>query len=209
MQRISVLPKEVQVSILMFAMEQTPTARIMKAAIDKASSYPNGEPCWWKKGAVSKDRGYQKYLNRYTHCHRLWARVLALREEGEEDDTIYWKWSETNVYVNKTGRAFVRGEWPDLEIEMNIRRDYCFCDHLCDQFVHAGSLGRPLHMHIPSSILEIEPSGDTNTYGYLVVSRNGTTELRWGSDAQERSEELDGVWQATRNATRATPLTEP
>ena len=97
MQRINVLPKEVQVSILMFAMEPTPTARIMKAAIDKASSYPNDEPCWWKKGAVSKDRGYQKYLNRYTHCHRLWARVLAVREEGEEDDTIYWKWSETNV----------------------------------------------------------------------------------------------------------------
>ena len=45
-QRINMLPKEVQVSILMFATEPTPTARIMKAAIDKANSYPNGEPCW-------------------------------------------------------------------------------------------------------------------------------------------------------------------
>ena len=43
MQRISLLPKEVQAGILMLALEPTPTAAIMKAAIGDAY----GETGWW------------------------------------------------------------------------------------------------------------------------------------------------------------------
>ena len=58
MQRISLLPKEVQSGILMLAME--PTA-LVKAAI--GDRY--GEQRWWAD-VVGKDHGHQKYLNRYT-----------------------------------------------------------------------------------------------------------------------------------------------
>ena len=67
MQRISLLPKELQAGILMWAMEPMPTAAIVKAAID----YAYGKPRWWWATVVGKDHGYQKYLNRHTHCHRL------------------------------------------------------------------------------------------------------------------------------------------
>ena len=115
MQLVSLLPKEVQAGILMLALEPTPTAVIMKAAIGNAYGWLR----WWKATAVDKDNGYQKYLNRHTHCHRLWARALEVRPDG----SLAWKWSETNVFVNQTGRAHVRGIWPDLENEVAIRRN--------------------------------------------------------------------------------------
>ena len=66
MQRISLLPKELQAGILMWAMEPTPTAAIMKAAIGDA--YGETE---WGMAMVNRDDGFQKYLNYHTHCHRL------------------------------------------------------------------------------------------------------------------------------------------
>ena len=114
MQLVSLLPKEVQVGVLMWAMEPTPTAAIVKTAIgDK-----HGEQRWWAD-IVGKDHGHQKYLNRHTHCHRLWSRALEVRPDG----SLAWKWSETNVFVNQTGRAHVRGVWADLENEVAIRRN--------------------------------------------------------------------------------------
>ena len=66
MQRISLLPKELQAGILMWAMEPTPTAAIMKAAIGNAYS----EQRWWAD-VVGKGHGHQKYLNRHTHCQAV------------------------------------------------------------------------------------------------------------------------------------------
>ena len=115
MQLVSLLPKEVQVGVLMWAMEPTPTAAIMKAAIgDK-----HGETGWWAD-IVGKKHGYQTYLNRHTHCHNLWSRAL----EARPDDSVAWKWSPTNVFVNRTGRAHVRGVWADYENENAIIRNF-------------------------------------------------------------------------------------
>ena len=91
MQRISLLPKELQAKILMLAIE-TPTAAVMKAAIGNEYGMWRG---WWAP-AVGEDNGYQKYLNRHTHCHMLWARALEVRHDG----SLAWKLSETNVFVN-------------------------------------------------------------------------------------------------------------
>ena len=77
MQRVCELPKELQVGVLMWAIEPTPTAAIMKAAIGNAY----GEQRWWAC-VVGKDHGYQKYLNYHTPCHRLWARVLDVLHDG-------------------------------------------------------------------------------------------------------------------------------
>ena len=70
MQLVSLLPKEVQAGILMLALEPTPTAVIIKAAIGNAYGWPR----WWKATAIGKDNGYQKYLNYHTPCRRLWSR---------------------------------------------------------------------------------------------------------------------------------------
>ena len=68
MQRISLLPKQLQVDILMRAME-TPTAVTMKAAIGNAYGETG-----WRADVVGKDTGYQKYLNYHTPCIRLGSR---------------------------------------------------------------------------------------------------------------------------------------
>jgi len=112
MQHISLLPKELQAGILMWAMEPTPTAAIVKAAIGDAF----GETGWWAD-VVGKDTGYQKYLNYHTPCIRLWARVVDMLQDG----TLAWKWSQTNVLLNKSGNVHVRGAWEDLELEAAIR----------------------------------------------------------------------------------------
>jgi len=134
MQRISLLPKPLQVDILTWAMEPTPTAVIMRAAI----GYKYGERRWWTN-VVGEDNGYQKYLNRYTPCRRLWARALEVRPDG----SLAWKWSETNVFVNQTGRAHVRGIWADLENEAAIMRNvHCKIPH--DEYV-AFDMARIAH----------------------------------------------------------------
>ena len=69
MQRISLLPKELQGHILMLAIE-TPTAAIVKAAIGNAY----GEQRWWAD-VVGKGKGYQKFLNYHTPCIRLGSRA--------------------------------------------------------------------------------------------------------------------------------------
>ena len=66
---------------------------------------------------VGEDNGYQKYLNYHTPCIRLWARVVDMLQDG----SLAWKWSQTNVFLNKSGNAHVRGIWEDLENEVAIR----------------------------------------------------------------------------------------
>jgi hypothetical protein len=140
MQRVCELPKELQVDILTWAMEPTPTAVIMRAAI--GNKY--GERRWWTN-VVGEDNGYKKYLNRYTPCRRLWARALEVRPDG----SLAWKWSETNVFVNRTGRAHMRGVWADLENEVAIRRNVRG-ELPIDQYVVGNyPFARELRMHIP------------------------------------------------------------
>ena len=112
MQLVSLLPKEVQAGVLMWAMEPTPTAALVKAAV--GDMY--GEQRWWTT-VVGKDTGYQKYLNYHTPCIRLWARVVDMLQDG----TLAWKWSQTNVFLNKSSNVHVRGAWEDLQLEVAIR----------------------------------------------------------------------------------------
>ena len=123
MQRISTLPKELQAGILMWAMEPTPTAAIMKAY---------GKQHWWVD-VVGKDKGYQKYLNYHTPCLRLWARALEVLPDG----SLAWKWSRTNVFMNKSGGAYVRGTWDDLANEMAIKRNVRRRPPV-DKYLHEG-----------------------------------------------------------------------
>jgi len=134
MQLISLLPKEVQAGILMWAMEPPPTAAIIKAAI--GDEY--GESGWWLS-RVERNGGYQKHLNLHSPCEALWARVLTRRRNG----ALAWKWSETNMFVNRTGRAHARGVWADLENEVTSRRNVR-SEPPIDQYVN--DLGRELHM---------------------------------------------------------------
>ena len=130
MQRVCELPKELQAGILMWAMEPTPSATLMKAAIGDAY----GEQSWWAT-VVGKDHGHQKYLNRHTHCHRLWARALEVRPDG----SLAWKWSQTNVFLNKSGKPHARGDWEDLKNELAIRRNIRRKPPV-DKFLHEGVL---------------------------------------------------------------------
>ena len=172
MQRISLLPKEVQAGILMLAMEPTPSAVIMKAAIgDK-----HGETGWWAD-IVGKDSGHHRYLNRHTHCPRLWSRALEVRPDG----CLAWKWSETNVFVNRSGRAHVRGVWADLENEVAIRRNVRG-EPPYDQYVYMAA--RELRMLVPSSDT-VPPQTFKNTGGYAIVNEqtDGSFRLEWGGAA--------------------------
>ena len=171
MQRISLLPKQLQVDILMRAMEPTPTAAIVKAAIGDAY----GEQSWWTT-VVGKDNGYQMYLNRHTHCYMLWARALEVRHDG----SLAWKWSETNMFVNRTGRAHARGVWADLENEVTIRRNVR-SEPPIDQYVN--DLGRELHMRYPaaSKLATVPPEPFVGIGGYVTVNEptDGRFRLEW------------------------------
>ena len=72
MQHIGLLPREVRAKILAWAMEPTPSAALVKAAI--GDMY--GNPGWWAT-KVGPDRGHQRFLNYRTPCLRLWARALG------------------------------------------------------------------------------------------------------------------------------------
>ena len=146
MQRISLLPREVQAKILAWAMELTPSAALVKAAI--GDRY--GNPGWWAT-KVGRDRGYQRFLNYHTPCLRLWARAL----EALYDGSLAWKWSQTNVFLNRTGRAHVQGVWEDLENEMAVRRNTPRKPPV-DKFLHEGvlqnrynQLVRALYVNVP------------------------------------------------------------
>ena len=187
MQLVSMLPKELQAGVLMWAMEPTPTAAIMKAAIgDK-----HGETGWWAD-IVGKDHGHQKYLNRHTHCHRLWSRALEVRPDG----SLAWKWSETNVFVNQTGRAHVRGVWADLQNEVAIRRNVR-CEPPNDQYVESYGLARELRMHMPP----VDLRGDNletfvDICGYVIVNEptDGGFQLQWGDAATRIAKILSELW---------------
>ena len=129
MQRIGSLPREVQAKILLMAIE-TPSAALVKAAI--GDRY--GDPGWWAT-KVGRDRGYQRFLNYDTPCLRLWARALEVLPDG----SLAWKWSRTNVFMNKSGGAYVRGTWDDLANEMAIKRNVRRRSPV-DKYVHEGEM---------------------------------------------------------------------
>jgi len=189
MQRISLLPKELQAGILMWAMEPTPSATLMKAAIGDAY----GEQSWWAT-VVGKDHGHQKYLNRHTHCHRLWARALEVRPDG----SLAWKWSETNVFVNQSGRAHVRGIWADLENEVAIRRNVRG-EPPIDQYV-MYELARALYIQCPppdSKAAVVTPhEALADTCGYVIVNRpaDGRLRLEWAEHATRIARIYTGMW---------------
>jgi len=193
MQRISLLPKELQAKILMSAMEPTPTAAIVDAAID----FRYGEPCWWRGRVVDKDRGYEKYLICHTHNHRLWARVL----EVQHDASLAWKWSQTNVWVNRTGRAYRRGKWLDLWNEYLIRQRVR--GHIPDdKYVEDGGFARELRMHIPpadSTLADVPHETLLNTLGYAMVNDplDGYFRLQWGDVATRHASTLDHLGHST------------
>ena len=128
MQRIGLLPREVQAKILAWAMELTPSAALVKAAI--GDRY--GDPGWWAT-KVGRDRGYQRFLNYHMPCLRLWARALEVLPDG----SLAWKWSRTNVFMNKSGGAYVRGTWQDLWNEIAIRRNIPRKPPV-DKYLHKG-----------------------------------------------------------------------
>jgi hypothetical protein len=199
MQRINVLPKEVQGRILMMAMGPTPSATLVKAAI--GDRY--GEQRWWAT-LLGHDKGHQHYLNRHTICHQLWARVLE-----ERNGSLAWVWSQSNVFVNQTGRAHLRGAWPGLENEISARWRVV-SEIPADRFVAAHGLGRELHMDMsPSHFLAATPLGTlTDTGGYAVLNEplDGTFQLQWGAHAIRCSEALNRLYFARPQPHNSTQL---
>ena len=187
MQRISMLPKELQAGILMWAMEPTPSATLMKAAIGDAY----GEQSWWAT-VVGKDHGHQKYLNRHTHCHRLWARALEVRHDG----SLAWKWSESNVFVNQSGRAHVRGIWADLENEVAIRRNVRSEPPV---YQYVSGAARELRMQrTPISADEPLHEALVDMCGYAIVNEptDGMFRLEWAEYATRLARIYTELWRA-------------
>ena len=149
---------------------------------------------------LGRDKGHQNYLNRHTHCHRLWARV---REE--RDGFLAWTWSQSNVFMNRTGRAHLRGVWAGLENEMSVRRRVGG-QPPADRLVAANGLGRELHLDMPPSHFSAPvPLGTfTDTCGYAVLNApvDGTFQLQWGDHAIRCSEALNRLYFARRDMRR-------
>ena len=184
MQRLSLLPKEAQVGILMWAMEPTPSAALVKAAI--GDRY--GNPGWWAD-ILSEDDGFQAYLNCHTHCHRLWSRAL----EALPDGSLAWKWSPTNVFVNRTGHLHTRGAWADYENERAIlgRKFHNIIPD--DPYVTIADL-RQLHMHWPPTnfrVADVPHGTSVFTSGYIQPFCNN---LLWNDAAKRRTSAFDGLW---------------
>ena len=200
MQHVCELPKELQAGILMWAMEPTLSATLMKAAIGDAY----GEQSWWAT-VVGKDHGHQKYLNRHTHCHRLWARALEVRPDG----SLAGKWCETIVFVNQTGRAHVRGVWADLENEVAIRRNVRG-EPPIDQYVNG--VRRELHMYHPTTV-SLDELG--NTCGLAIVNEptDGRFRLQWCKTATSIAKTYSEMWhtheQTREHLTRICALSPP
>ena len=158
----------------------------MKAAIGNAY----GEQRWWAD-VVGKDHGHQKYLNRHTHCHRLWSRAMEVRPDG----SLAWKWSQTNVFVNRTGRAHVRGIWAGMENELAIRRNVRGKPPI-DQYV-GSEIARELHMQRPPMSAD-EPLHEAlaDTCGYAIVNEptDGRFRLEWGQGATSIARIYSGMW---------------
>jgi hypothetical protein len=147
MQRIGLLPREVQAKILAWAMEPTPSATLVKASI--GDRY--GHPGWWAT-EVGRDQGYQRFLNYHMPCLRLWARAL----EVLHDSSLAWKWSQTSVFLNKSGNAHVRGAWEDLENEMAIRRNIRRKPPV-DKFLHEGVLETHSNQLVRGLYMNMQP----------------------------------------------------
>jgi hypothetical protein len=195
MQRVCELPKELQVGVLMWAIEPTPTAAILKAAIGNK----HGMPRWWWD-VVGKDNGDQKYLNYHTHCHRLWSRTLEVRHDG----SLAWKWSQTNMFLNKSGKPHARGNWEDLVNEIAIRRNIRRKPPV-DKFLHEGVMEnrynqqvRALYVNVPESgygvpddLPQIFPC--TCNRVALADRTSGDFRLDWYEDENWRGEYLNGI----------------
>jgi hypothetical protein len=194
MQRIGLLPKEVQAKILLMAIE-TPSAALVKAAIGDRDCNPG----WWAT-KVGRDRGYQRFLNYHTPCLRLWARALEVLPDG----SLAWKWSRTNVFMNKSGGAYVRGTWDDLANEMAIRRNICRKPPV-DKFLHEGLLQnrynqqvRALYVNVPNpgyGASDDRPWHFRCTFNRVVLAdlKSGNFWLDWSGAENARCEFVYGL----------------
>ena len=192
MQRIGSLPKEVQAKILVWAMEPTPSASLVKAAIGDR----RGDPGWWAT-KVGRDQGYQRFLNYHMPCFRLWARALEVLSDG----SLAWKWSRTNVLLNKSGNVHVRGVWEDLVNEMAIRRNVPRKPPV-DKFLHEGVMEnrynqqvRALYVNVPNpgyGASDDRPWHFRCTFNRVVLAdlKSGDYRLDWYEDEVGRCEFL-------------------
>jgi hypothetical protein len=190
MQRIGSLPKEVQAKILVWAMEPTPSASLVKAAIGDR----RGDPGWWAT-KVGRDQGYQRFLNYHMPCFRLWARALEVLSDG----SLAWKWSRTNVLLNKSGNVHVRGVWEDLVNEMAIRRNVPRKPPV-DKFLHEGVMEnrynqqvRALYVNVPNpgyGASDNRPWHFRCTFNRVVLAdlKSGDYRLDWYEDEIGRCE---------------------
>jgi hypothetical protein len=158
-----------------------------------------GNPGWWAT-KVGPGRGYQRVLNYHTPCLRLWARALEVLPDG----SLAWKWSRTNVFLNKSGNAHVRGVWEDLANEMAIRRNICRKPPV-DKFLHEGLLQnrynqqvRALYVNVPESgygVPDDLPQLFRCTCNRVVLAdlTSGDFRLDWYEDENWRGESLYGI----------------
>ena len=133
-------------------------------------------------------------LNHHTHCHNLWSRAL----EALPDGSVAWKWSPTNLFVNRTGRLHARGVWADYENEHAIYRNFHGKipddPYISDCFWHA----RELRMHFPPADFRVadEPHETfVDTLGYIHPCGY---RLTWDDDAIQQTSLLDGVWHSKK-----------
>ena len=211
MQRISMLPREVQVDVLMWALEPTPTAVIMKAAIGNAY----GLLAWWLD-RVGRADGYQKHLNRSSPCEALWARVLTRRWNG----TLAWKWSQTNVFMNLTGAAHERGVWTGIRSERALRmtlgrrkRIPCDDDKIA-LYKHWDGECRRLFVKLPDGsfkdtgahldnvLTEANPSLSSYRIGLVWWSAQMAwyREHRWAVENEQARDEVDNARESLKDA---------
>ena len=186
MQRLSLLPNDVQVGVLMWAMEPMPTAAIMKAAI--GDRY--GNPGWWAD-LVDHSKGYERFLNYHRPCLHLWARVLE-----ERNGFLEWKWSKTNVLLNAIGGACIKGSWDDLTNEMVIRRNTDRTPPV-DKFLHEGRLETHVHQNARALYVNVPKPGTSDDLPQLfrctrnrVMLAGGNFRLDWHDEHLWRNRKL-------------------
>ena len=95
-------------------------------------------------------------------------------------------WSQTNVFLNKSGKTHMRGVWEDLENEMAIRRnirrkppyDRIRNDGLLD--ARSNQLLRELYVKLRPSMYETHPRfRSTNGCVRLANFTSGDSGLDW------------------------------
>ena len=107
------------------------------------------------------------------------------------------------MFVNRTGRAHVRGIWADLENEVAIRRNVHGYPPNDQYVVESYDSARDLRMHIPPAdfrAADVPHETFADTLGFAVVNAlvPGRFWLEWGDDAIRHTSTLDGMWHFTQ-----------